>query len=101
MKTALLFTLWAGMFAGLLTLSQENKMRAKEAQQRSTTMQKAMLESVHQTPPSNQALLESPNTTSQRKKSEALILRQENKQCKARENFYRLAGQAQGLHVRF
>ena len=90
------------MFAGLITLKsytnlpstsgakdytdEENRMKAREAHQRSTTMQRAMAAPEYQTPPKDLPLLESPNTITQRK---------------ARENFYRIAGQAQGLHVRF
>ncbi len=90
------------MFAGLITLKsytnlpstsgakdyteEEDRMKAKEAQCRSTTMQKAMATPAYSKPTKEVPLLESPNTITQRK---------------ARENFYRIAGQAQGLHVRF
>jgi len=61
-------------------------MKATQAQCNSTGMTQAMRHSHFNTPQKEVLLLESPNT---------------HKQRQAREQFYKTAGQAQGLHVRF
>jgi len=61
-------------------------MKATQAECKSTGMTQAMKSPNYSTPAKDVLLLESPNT---------------HKQRQARQQFYKTAGQAQGLHVRF